>query len=92
MFPDYFSNGQGLLAEKVSDKRWLSYLIQIDGSPFQSNTFLCAASDWIIRHGGNWAAHLQLKTSLKLFEQANKATNEHIKRAAQILLSEEKQT
>ena len=31
------------------------------------------------------AAHLQFKTSPKLFEQAKKASNEHIKRAAQIL-------
>ena len=37
VFPDCFPNGQGLLVEKVSVKRWLSYLIQIDGSPFQSN-------------------------------------------------------
>ncbi len=38
-----------------------------------------------MRHGVNLAAHLQFKTSPKNFEQANKATNEHIKRAAQIL-------
>jgi hypothetical protein len=38
-----------------------------------------------MRHGVNLAAHLQFKTSPILFEQANKATNEHIKRAAQIL-------
>jgi hypothetical protein len=38
-----------------------------------------------MRHGVNSAAHLQFKTSPRLFEQANKATNEHIKRAAQIL-------
>ncbi len=31
------------------------------------------------------AAHLQFKTSPKLFDQANKVTNEHIKRVAQIL-------
>jgi hypothetical protein len=31
------------------------------------------------------AAHLQFITSPKLFKQANKATNEHIKRAAQSL-------
>ncbi len=35
--------------------------------------------------GVNLAARLQFKTSPKLFEQANKATNEHIKRATQIL-------
>ena len=69
----------------MSVKRWLSYRIQIDGSPFQSNTFVCAAGDWIMRHGVNLAAHLQFKTSATLLEQANKATNEHIKRAAQIL-------
>ncbi len=66
-------------------KRWLSYLIQIDGSPFQSNAFVCAAGDWIMRHRVNLAAYLQFETSPKLFAQANKATNEHIKRAAQIL-------
>jgi hypothetical protein len=38
-----------------------------------------------MRHGVNLAAHLQFKTSPKLCEQANKATNEHIKRATQIL-------
>ena len=31
VFPDCFPNGQGLPVEKVSVKRWLSYLIQIDG-------------------------------------------------------------
>jgi hypothetical protein len=35
-------------------------------------------------------AHLQFKTSPQLFEQANKATNEHIKRAAQILAKQVK--
>ncbi len=38
-----------------------------------------------MRHGVSLSAHLQFKTSPKLFEQANKATNEYIKRAAQIL-------
>ena len=38
-----------------------------------------------MRHGVNLAAHLQFKTSPRLFEQASKATNEHIKRATQIL-------
>ena len=38
-----------------------------------------------MRHGVNLAAHLQFRTSPKLCEQASKATNEHIKRAAQIL-------
>ena len=85
VFPDCFPNAQGLAGNNVSVKRWLSYLIQIDGSRFQSNAFVCAAGDWIMRHGVNLAAHLQFKTSPKLFEQANKATNEHIKRAAQIL-------
>ena len=37
VFPDCFPNAQGHLAETVPFKRWLSYLIQIDGSPFQSN-------------------------------------------------------
>ncbi len=69
----------------MSVKRWLSYLIQIDGSLLQSNAFVCAASDWIMRHKNNLVAHLQFKTSPKLFDQANKATNEHVKRAAQIL-------
>ena len=85
VFPDCFPNGQGLPPEKVSVKRWLSYLIQIDGSPFQSNSFVCAAGDWIMRHGVNLATHLQFKSSPKLFETANKGTNEHIKRTAQIL-------
>jgi hypothetical protein len=72
VFLDCFPNGQGLPVEKVSVKRWLSYLIQIGGSPFQSNAFVCAADDWIMRHGVNLAAHLQFKTSPKLFVQANK--------------------
>jgi hypothetical protein len=38
-----------------------------------------------LHHGVNLAAHLQFKTPPKLFDQANKATNEHIKRTAQIL-------
>ena len=38
-----------------------------------------------MRHGVNLAAHLQFKTSPKLFEEGNKANNEHIKRATQIL-------
>ena len=33
---------------------------------------------------------MQFKTSPQLFEQANKATNEHIKRAAQILAKQVK--
>ncbi len=78
---DCFPNGQGLLiAKKVSVKRWISYLIQIDGCPFQSNAFVCGAGAEIMRHGVNLAAYLQFKTSPKLFEQANKASNEHIKR------------
>jgi len=69
----------------VSAKRWLSYLIQIDGSPFRSNAFvICDVDGWIMRHGVNLAAHRQFKTPPKLFEQANKATNEHIKRVAQM--------
>ena len=43
-----------------------------------------------MRHGVNLAAHLQFKTSPKLFEQANKATHEHITRATQILAKREK--
>jgi len=38
-----------------------------------------------MRHEVNLAAHLQIKTSPTLFEQANKATNGHIKRVPQIL-------
>jgi hypothetical protein len=38
-----------------------------------------------MRRRVNLAAHLQFKTSPKLFEQANKETNKQIKRAAQIL-------
>jgi hypothetical protein len=53
-----FPNGQGLHAEKVPVKRWLSNLIQIDGSPIQLNAFLCAAGEWIMRHGVNLASHL----------------------------------
>jgi hypothetical protein len=78
VFPDCFPNGQGLLAENLPVKRWLSYQIQIDGSLFQSNAFDCDAVDWILHYGFKLAAHLQFKTSPKLFEQANKATNEHI--------------
>jgi hypothetical protein len=39
VFIDCFPNGQGLPV-----KQWLSYLIQIDGSPFQPNAFVCADS------------------------------------------------
>ena len=85
VFPDYFPNGQGLPAKKVSVKRWVSYRFQIDGSPFQSNSIVCAASDLIMRHGVHLAAYLQFKTLPKLFEQANKSINEHSKRATQIL-------
>ncbi len=85
VFPSCFLNGQGLPATKVSAKRWLSYLIHFDGSQLQLNGFVCAVGDWITRHGFNLSVHLQFKTSPKLFEQANKATNDHIKRAAQIL-------
>jgi len=85
VFRDCFPNAHGLPTEKVSVKRWLSYLIQIDGSPFQSNAFVCVVGDWIVRHGVYLAAHLQFKSSPKLFEQGNKATNEYIKHAAQIL-------
>ena len=45
VFLDCFPNGQGIPAEIVSVKQWLSYLNQIDGSPFQSNTFVCAVGD-----------------------------------------------
>ncbi len=45
VFLDCFPNGQRLHAEKVSVKRWLSYLIKINGSPFQSNDFVCVACD-----------------------------------------------
>ncbi len=70
----------------MSVKRLLSYPIQIDRSPFQSNAFVCADGYWIMRHGVNLAAHhLQFKNSPKLCEQNNKATNEHIKREAHIL-------
>ena len=40
-----------------------------------------------MRHGVDLIAHLQFITSpMKLFEQATNATNEHIKRAAQIIV------
>jgi hypothetical protein len=38
-----------------------------------------------MRRGANLAAHLQFKTSPKLFEQANNSAKEHINRATQIL-------
>ena len=63
LFLDYFPNRQELPENKVSViKRWLSYLIQIDISPFKSNAFICVVSDWIMRRGENLAAHLQFKT------------------------------
>jgi len=46
------------------------------------NAFVCAVGDWIMRYGVYFAAHLYFTTYWK---QANKATNEHIKRATQIL-------
>ena len=63
VFPDCFPNGQGLPSEKVSVKRWISYLIQNDGISFQSNAFVCVVGDWIMRRVVNLAAHLQFKTS-----------------------------
>jgi hypothetical protein len=45
VFPDCFPNAQGLAGNNVHVKRWLSYRIQIDGSRFQSNAFVCAAGD-----------------------------------------------
>ena len=84
VFLDCFPNRQGLLAKKVQVKRWLSYLIQVDGSLFQSNCFVCAVGDQIMRHGVNLAAHVQFKTSPILFKQANKASNEHITRATRM--------
>ena len=65
------------------------FFFQINGSPFQSNAFVWGASDWVMHHGVNLAARLQFKTLPKLFEQANKATNEHIKRVDQILAKRE---
>jgi hypothetical protein len=38
-----------------------------------------------MHHAVNLAARFQFKTLPKLFEQANKTTNEHNERAAQIL-------
>jgi hypothetical protein len=36
----------------------------MDGSPFKSNTVvICIVNDWIMRHGVDLAAHLQIKTS-----------------------------
>jgi hypothetical protein len=92
VFQVCFPNGQGLPAEKVSIKRWISYLIQIDGSPFQSNDFVCVVGDCIMRHGVNLAAHLQLKNSPKIFKQANKATiMSTLSAQRRFLLSEENQ-
>ena len=88
VFPDCFPNAQGLAGNNVSVKRWLSYLIQIDGSRFQSNAFVCAADDCIMRHGVNLAAHLQFKTYLnKLTKQPMNILNAQ----RRSLLSEEKQ-
>jgi hypothetical protein len=66
VFPDCFPNAQGLPAEKVSVKQWLSYLIQIDGSPFQSLAFVCAASDWIMRHGVNFGIASSIQNFTKI--------------------------
>ena len=38
-----------------------------------------------MRHGVNLATHLQFKTSPTSFDKANKAADEHIKRASRIL-------
>ncbi len=40
VFPDCFPNAQGLPAEKVSVKRCMFNLIQVDESSFQSNAFV----------------------------------------------------
>ena len=85
VFPYCFPNGQGLPAKKVLVKRWLTYLIQKNGSPFQSIDFVCDAGNYIMRHGVNLAANLLFKTSPKLFEQSNRSTNHHIKHADHII-------
>jgi hypothetical protein len=66
------------------------FFIQIDESPFHSNACGCAACDQIMRNGVYLATRLPFKTSPKFFEQANNATSEHIKRAAQIFAKREK--
>ena len=45
VFPYCFLNGQGLPAKKVSVKRWLSYLIQIEGNTVQSSAYVCAIGE-----------------------------------------------
>ena len=45
VFLDCFPNAQGLPGKKVLIKLWVSYLIQIDASTFQSNDFVCACGD-----------------------------------------------
>ena len=91
LFPDYFPNGQRLLADKVWVKRWLSYLIQIDGSPFQSNAFVCASGEWIMRYGDNLAAHLQFKTSPNYLNKPTKQLMSTLNAQRIFLLSEENQ-
>ena len=85
VFFDHFPNCQGLPPPGVSIKRWLRHLILRHGSLFQRARFVCAAGDWLLRHGVNLAAFLQFKSSPEQFQMANQATSENVKRAAELL-------
>lgn len=85
IFFDHFPNCQGLPPPGVSIKRWLRHLILRHGSLFQRARFVCAAGDWLLRHGVNLAAFLQFKSSPEQFQMANQATSENVKRAAELL-------
>ena len=85
VFLDHFPNCQGLPPPGVSIKRWLKHLVLRHGSLFQRADFVCAAGDWLLRHGVNLAAFLQFKSSPDQFHMANRATSEDVERTAKLL-------
>lgn len=85
VFFDYFPNGRGLPPPGVSVLAWLKYLIRIDGSWFQSDEFICAVGDWLLRHEVNLSAWLQFKVAAADFNEAMLAEEEDVTRVATLL-------
>lgn len=83
--PDHFPNGTGGPPKGVSKDRWIRYLIRIDDTLFQKAYFICLAGDDFLKGGVNLASHLAFKTSPGRFKTASNATNEHVKRVAEII-------
>ena len=84
-FPDHFPNGRGLPPERVSVIAWIKWLINIDGSLFQLDEFICAVGDWLLRHEVNLKAWLQFKVAPADFNRAQLAEEEDVIRVATIL-------